>query len=485
MVAALAIVVSGCGGGGASSGLDDALSFVPKDAQIVIAIDTDTEGDQYKNLDKLIAKFPFGAQAKGSLKQKINASGKVDYDKDIKPLLGNDLVISVEASGVSGESEDTPYLVSWKVEDEDVAKRLLEKGTTKAGTAGGATIYKSSSGNAFAAIKDGTVLIARTQDYLEASIKRADGDDHMTEDQFNERLGDDLDKDALVRVTGDIEALLSKVPNGSAARKIKWVAGLRTFGAAVSVEDDGISYDSQTATEGVTETDLPLAEGEDPAPVVRRAGEIGFGIRNPAKTIRFYLAALQLDPQSYKQYTEGKAKVNKQLGIDVDRDVIDQLTGDATASVSLTGDFALRAGLADPDAMKATLEKVAPQLKKLAKKQGKSIGVSTPKGGGDGFYGIATPNGKKIAFGVVGENFVLATDAARAAQFAGQSASTVEDTNGALVFAADAGSIAKAIGAKQGQGQAAQILAGSLGDLIGSVEATTDGVSSHYKLNIK
>jgi catechol 2,3-dioxygenase-like lactoylglutathione lyase family enzyme len=325
------------------------------------------------------------------------------------------------------------------------------------------------------------LLVARTKEDIEAAVKRADGDGHMTEDSFNERLGD-LDKDALVRVTGDIRALFAKVPNAGAFAKQKWLASLRTFGAALLVEDDGISYDSEVKMEGLAPEDLPIAEGEKPAQVVRRAGEVGFGVRNPAQTLRFYAAALGLNPITARQYSTGKAKLNRQLGIDIDRDVIDQLTGDATGSVSLTGGFAFRAQVADPASAKATLAKVAKRLPKLAKRR--SLKLSKPKGG-DGFYGLSKPGGDQIAFGIVGENFVLATDPARAAQFAGQSASDVADTKGAIVLAADAGAIAKAIGAKQGQAPAAQILASSLGDLVGSVEAEPGKITSHYKLNVK
>jgi hypothetical protein len=151
-------------------------------------------------------------------------------------------------------------------------------------------------------------------------------------------------------------------------------------------------------------------------------------------------------------------------------------------STGLEEQFALRAELNDAAAFKATLDKAAKNLPKLAKD--KSLGLSTPKGG-DGFYGLASPDGEKVVFGVVGESLVLATDPNRAAQFGAQSPSTVEGANGAFVFATDAGALARSIVAQQGQEQAGNIVAGSLGDLVGSIEAQTDGITGRLKLNVK
>jgi hypothetical protein len=86
---------------------------------------------------------------------------------------------------------------------------------------------------------------------------------------------------------------------------------------------------------------------------------------------------------------------------------------------------------------------------------------------------------------VVGKSFVVATDAARAAQFAGQSPSTVNGAKGAFVLAFDARALANAAAAQRGQGVAAQLVTGSLGDLIGWVDSETSGLTGSFKLFIK
>jgi hypothetical protein len=485
-LAVLALVASGCGSKSSGGGLDTALSYVPKDAPLVVVVDTDPDGEQYQQVKKLIGKFPGGGSAIQGFKNGFNNSSGLDYEKDLKPLLGNDFVIAVASADAlqGGFQSSTPFVVAWKVEDEDAAKRLIEKnGATKAGKIDGSDYY-SSGPDTVSIVRDGAIVAAETKASLEAALDRADGDDHMTEDDFNSALGD-LDKDGLLRVVGDFEAILASSPEAEAAAdKVKWVGALRTFGVTLSAESDGIEWAFRANTEGeLTDKDLPLAAGEESAPVVKRAGEVGIGLRNPAQIVTFGEAAAQVtDPEGYAKYQAEKAKVNRQLGIDVDRDLIGQLTGNSAISIALNGDFAARADLKDPAAAEATLEKAAPRLQKLAKD--KPLGLVTPKDG-KGFYAIAKPNGDKVVFGVVGKTFVVATDAARAAQFAGQSPSVEPGAKGSLVVSSDARALANAVAEQQGRGVAARIVTGALGDLIGSVDTELDGITANFKLEIK
>ena len=67
-----ALLVAGCGGGEDSgSALDSALSYLPKDAPFAVAIDTDLDGDQYKAVQALLKKFPFGGQLQDSLRKQL------------------------------------------------------------------------------------------------------------------------------------------------------------------------------------------------------------------------------------------------------------------------------------------------------------------------------------------------------------------------------------------------------------------------------
>jgi hypothetical protein len=483
LLVAFALIPTGCGTkSSSSSGLGDALSYVPKGAPLVMAVDTDPNGAQFKQIDKLIGKFPFGGQVKEQFKSAFESSSRIDYDKDVKPLLGHDLVIAVTSAEGMHSGANHSYVAAWKVNDADAAKRLVQSDASKAGSAEGTDIYRHGDGT-FTAIKDDTLVAAGSQADLEAALKRPAGGDHMSEDDFNVSL-EGLNQDALVRVAGDFQAILAGSPKAATARKVKWLAALRTFGATASAEDDGIAWQFRVKTEGdLTDRDLPLAAGAESAPVVRRAGEVGIGIRNPAQVITFGEAVSRVtDPRGFARFQREKKSAGRKLGIDIDRDVIGQLTGNVAVSIALNGDFAARAELRDPAAAEATLKKAVPRLKRVAK--GKSIGISTPRNG-KGLYAVAEANGKKVVFGVVGKTFVAATDARRAAQFAGESPSTVSGLKGSFVLVSDARALANAIAEQRGQGTAARFVTGALGDLLGSVETDTGGLTANFKLQIK
>ena len=78
-----ALTAAGCGGGGSSSALDEALGYLPEDAPFVAAIETDIEGDQYKQLNRLVRKFPFGNRLAEQLQSQLEEGGDVDFDKDV------------------------------------------------------------------------------------------------------------------------------------------------------------------------------------------------------------------------------------------------------------------------------------------------------------------------------------------------------------------------------------------------------------------
>jgi hypothetical protein len=484
-LATAALALAGCGGSSGSS-TEDALGYMPKDAPLVFTLDTDPDGAQWQNVDHLLGKFPGAGVAKSQFKQGISrgSGGKIDYDRDLKPLLGNELVVTIPtAAGLSQASP--PVLIAWKVGDEGKAREMLLRDAKKVGTAEGADLYAASNGSSFMAITDSTLVAARTQTDLDAALKRHADGSGMTAGDLDKLMAGLGGGDALVRIGVNIDAALAASPKSAVASKVKWLAALRDSGQAIKAEDDGIEYDFRATTDGsLAPTDLPLAAGAQAPQIIRRAGEIGFGLRDAAQTIHFSEQVARLtNPAGFARYGKQKQHAAKVLGIDLDRDLIDQFSGDSTLSVSLDGAVAFRSAVKDPAALKATLQKAAPRLKKL--NPGRQLGISTPPGNREGLYAIAEPGGTKLVFGVVGNNFVAASDAARAGQVGGQSASTVPGAKGAFAMVLDARSVVNAALAKRGQGTAAQLLTGALGDFAGSVESETDALSGSFKLTVK
>jgi hypothetical protein len=261
------------------------------------------------------------------------------------------------------------------------------------------------------------------------------------------------------------------------------VGALRDVGFLIAAKADGVEIDFRTTSAGgLTDRDLPLAAGPEAAPVVRRASEVGFGMRNLGQLIQFLQSAKSAtDPAGFGRYEARKARIGVQLGIDIDRDVLSQFVGDTAVSVGIDGSFAVQSALRDPAAFGRTLRTAAPRLPAVERKRGlQVIAPTTP----NGLYTATTSSGRKYAFGMVGQKFVVATDAVRATDFAKQSASTVPGAKGSVTMAADARSLANAAAQRAGQG-AAGLFTGALGDVTGWVDSETSGLSGRLKLQIK
>jgi hypothetical protein len=485
LFAAIAVSASGCGGSSSSDPLGGPLSYMPKDTPVVVAIDTNLKSQQAQNVGKLLDKFgPIGNSIKQQLKKGVQSGSNVDFDTDIKPLLGNDLVVGIpDAKSLNGGG-NTPTIEAIKTKDAGKAKAAAAKGSTKVGSSHGADIYKDNSGT-YTAVQGDTLVGADTQAMLEAALARHDGGSHMSKDDFTSALGD-LDKNAIVRVAGNLQTIINQSPGSAKARNIKWVAALRKFGLTASAQPSSVAVDFQVQTAGgLADSDLPIASGSAGAPVVKRPGEIGIGLRNPQQVYNFVLSALQAtNPQQFGQFQAAKQQIGSRLGVNIDKDLIGQLTGNATASATTSSQFAARADLKNPATFKTALAKAVKALPAIANQfGGGGIKISAPK---NGFYGLTNSKTKKnYVFGVAGNSFVIATDAARAKQFAAQQPVPVAGAQGSVTLDVDTRAIVNQALKSSGLPPLLQAFTGSLGELSGYLKADTSSLRGNFTLKIQ
>ena len=490
----VALLVAGCGGGDDSgSALDSALAYLPKDTPFAVALDTDVGGDQYQALGTLLDKFPFGDQIKGSLVQQLErSSGGLSFEDDIKPVLGNPVVVgAANAEAITADSN--AFIVAGKAKDKGALDDLIDKlKPSKVGEASGATLY--SEGDSFTAVEGDEVVFANDESELKRALERADGDEHFDEDMFNKAF-DGLPESALVRVYTDLEELLKSDPGTVDARKVKWIGALRTLGVTAIAKDDAIDVDFRARTEGdLSDEDLPIAPGDEAPPVIKRDGEIGVGIRDLAHIVRFGENAGQaIDPAGFGDYQRAKQTIDKQLGVSLDDDLIGQLTGNLSASIALDGGFGVRAELKDPQAFERTLAKVADVLPSFAQGAGFGRVTLTKPSGSERFYVLSRADGGRVFFGVVDGVLVVASDARRASAMATAEPAAVQGASGSVVVGADGERLAAAF--LQEFGSALNIpdlgalgtglLTRPLGDLNGSVSASPDELRGKLTLAVE
>lgn len=482
-VAAIA-VAAGCGGDDASSGgLGGALAYVPAETPFAVAIDTDLDGDQYKSLDSILNRFPGADTIKALLKSQLSFGQEgVDFDKDLKPLLGNPAVISAtDVASFLSDSADSGFVAALQVEDTDALDSLIDKTKPKElGEVAGATVYQD--GDTFFAVEDDIVVLAGSRELLEQALERADGGESLSEEDFDAGL-EGLPDDALARVYVDLQGLLGRSEDAASARKIEWVDALRTLGLTISAQKESVDVEFNLRTEGgdLTEDDLPLAAGDEAAEVVQRPREISVGLRDPSQLVAFFESALQaVDPQTFGDYEQGKRALEGRLDLDIERDVIAQLTGNLSLSATIEGEFGARAELKDAGAFERTLDKVVTALPEF--------GVDDVRRRGD-LYELSSSDGLSLVFGVVDGAFVVASDAARARALASAQPEPVEDASGSLVVRADAEGIARQV-LQQIAPQfgipepVVPVFARPFDELRGSIATSTDGMTGKFSLTL-
>ena len=484
------LALGGCGGAegdDAASPLDNALGYLPEDAPLVASIDTNVKGNQYESIGKIVDKFPFGESVRSALKEVVEDEGG-DYE-DIEPLLGNEFVVGASsARALRGDGGDDDFVGAVQAKNKDKLEETVKADKPKEdGEKNGAKLYKDDDGDSFA-VKDDVLIVAGSKRLLEAALEQRDADDRLTEDTFDEATND-LPADALLRVSGDLQKLLASDPETQDARKVKWVSALRTFGATVSFKDDeaNVGFRLRTDSGTLTEKDLPLAAGAASPSIVDRAGEVAAGIKDPTQIVDFAEKAGQaIDPSGYGDYAQAKRTIERQLDLDIENDLLDQLEGDLSITFAVNGKFGARSEVKDPRRFDRTLAKLGKVLPDVAESAtGGSVGYAKPKKGGD-FYALATADGDSVVYGVVDRVFVLANDPRTAGQLSAEETEPVSGSKGSVVVNADAAQLVQQIlGQLGGAGLAGAAVTGPLGDLTGSMSSETSGITGNFTLNFK
>jgi hypothetical protein len=488
LFAAAAIALAGCGGGDdeASSPLDEALGHLPEDAGFAFVASTNL--DDYDSFRELLEKFPFAGRAEEMLKQSLE-QGDVDFDEQIRPLLGNEVVIGTDDNASFVDSEaDTPFVLAVETQDADKLEDLAESGGERTGESEGYDLYTGEDDDTFLAIDGEVLVLSNAEPTLENALKQRGEDDRLTEDDV-EAAFENLPEDAPLKAYVNVKALLAAAPNTEEALKVEWVDHIETFGLSAEAGDDSIAFDwsLRTDAEGLSDDDLPLASGSEAPQLLEReegTAEVVLGLRDPSQVLDFGLATAKvLDPAGFAEFESGKQAIGRRLGIDVDEDVLAQLTGDVTAAISIDGEFGLRAQLEDAGAFEQTLAKAMDRLPEFSG----DVTVTKPEQG-DRFYGIATADGDSFAVGVAEEALVVANNATLASEVATRALVDAEGQEGAFVTAADAEQLANAALARFSgglQGLGGTLFTGPLGEFLQSVSASTDGLTGRLELEVE
>ena len=173
VVAAASLAVAGCGGQASTgAGASEVAGFIPAGSPVYVELSTDLSGAQWTQTIALAKRFPgYGdllAEAAKGL-----ASEKLDFQGQIKPLLGSSAALGVfDVKGVDGSSPDASVVGAIDLADGKEADFIKfaetgDKPSKKVGQHDGVDLYGD--GEMVFGIVDGTVVLSDT----EARVNRA------------------------------------------------------------------------------------------------------------------------------------------------------------------------------------------------------------------------------------------------------------------------------------------------------------------------
>jgi hypothetical protein len=507
LLAALVLAATGCGGvktgGGGDAG--DALAYLAADSATIILVSTDVDGEQWEQLDEKVFR-QFDGQDQKTLDEYAEQAARsagVDWEDDVKPLLGNDIAIGIEGDPMSflGGEGEASVTAALETREGDVQEVLEKARFERDSEASGATLYRApNDDDVTVAEENGVLVFSDDEEALRRALERRDGADGLKQDAVENGLAG-LPAEAVVRAFGKAEGLADQEQLRRFA-SIPLVQALETWGLAVGFRQDDLNVDVSVHLDGeqLDEGDLPLATGAESPEIVIRPGEMSGGNRNQSQTTAFLLRALRAGyPDS--RFVKAADAIEKEVGIDFEQEILRQFDGPSASYVSPDGKiFAARSEVRDPEALKAVLPKIAPHLPALVEglqglqSEGMALlflfapdapaaapmqGVEVdPPATEDGFYRISGLTGdgpSELYLGLVGDVFVVASDEQRAREIAKADTEPADGAKGAGVLRADLTRL----------GEVLPLLLPVPGkELVASLEASTDELRARVRVEL-
>ena len=438
----------------------------------MILISTDVDGEQWEQFDRRVYRPTVADDEEGGAPETLDDfatdSAKdvgLDWDEDVKPLLGNDIAVGIEGDAMAllGGDGEVSITAALDTRGGDIEEVLEKAKFESAGETNGATLYRSEGDDeAMFAVEDGVLVFGEDEQALRRALARRDDGGGVEQSTVDNALSD-LPGESLVRVFGSLDSLNAQ-EEIRRFRDLPLVQALESWGLTAGFGDGALNVDVAVRLdeEQVDEADLPLVTGAEAPEIVLREGELSGGNRNQSQTTAFLLRALRAGyPDS--RFVKAADAIEEELGIDFEQEILRQFDGPSASYVSPDGQiFAARSEVRDPEALREVLPRIAPHLPALVEglqgleSEGMALlflfapdapaaapmsGVKVdPPETEDGFYRISGLTGEgpsELYLGLVGDVFVVASDEQRAREIADADTIAAEGAQGAGVLRAD------------------------------------------------
>lgn len=411
--AALALLpLAGCGGDdGSSAASGDSLArFIPKAAPFYVEGSVRPSGDLGKNLDTTIAEFAPG-QSLEKLLAKAFQSDKVNYDKDVKPWLGERAGIAVTGLQKPPKQHDPDVAAVVQTTDDKAPLDLLRrtaKGKVAEREYNGVKYIFDTADDTAAAVEDKTLLIG-TEGGFKAAVDASKGDG-LDKNPNYAKVTDKVKENAVAVAYGDLGRVFELAKDSGNAQQLESFRelvnrqGVKTFGAGVAVTDSAVKVRLAAATP----ENPDAAKAAETVAALPAGAWAAFGLGDLGKSISDGLDSLKSAGTPGLDIQSGLDQLKQQAGIDVQRDFLAWMgqTGLFVRGASLTDiGGALVVQSKDPAATKAALSKSRTLV------AGAGLRPQDLSGSGiDDGFSVAAPGSTPVEIfaALAGDRFVLA-----------------------------------------------------------------------------
>jgi Protein of unknown function (DUF3352) len=261
LLAALAVVVAGCGGAAQKGKVSSTAgaTMVTAHALAYVTVSSDLGSNQWKQVDELSHKFPGRDKAIAQIKKSLS-SQNVDYNSDIKPALGPE----VDVAFVNGATpSDVSFAALTKPDDPAKFKALVAK-MNRDSSGGPGAVYRE--------VGNGWYALSETQQMIDRVVETNESNSLAHDPTFNDGLAK-LPSEALAKayVNGpELATLLRQaVQQSNTPLDLSSLGGidkLDYISASLSAESDGVRLGgavsgSGSATLGSGEYTSKLMDG--------------------------------------------------------------------------------------------------------------------------------------------------------------------------------------------------------------------------------
>ncbi len=434
VIAVFAIVATGCGSSASADSTGapaEVAKLIPASSPLYVELDTNVEDVQWSRALALAKRFPAYDDLEAEFKKEL-AEAKLDFETDIRPLLGGRAALaagevqvpdSLGSSDAGDLLDQTGFLAALQLEDgkdAEVLELITRDGDlTKRGDRNGVDYY-ADNGDTFGAVADGFLAIADSEANLFAVMDRiaGSGDALSDVDKFKDAL-DGLPEGAIARMYLDIGSLaqdsISSVDQvddlGFGIQDLEKAA----VGAVLLTEDNGVRLKGSVIgansglTDAVTEFSPKLA-AQLPADSVAYLGFADLSSQIEALITQLESAeGADVGPQ----LSQAAGQLDALLGVSVD-DLSALASGEHAFAVTNDGGKLGLAGILEvEDGARATatldaLRQALPGLAGLAG-GGATVPTFTPASLANGVSGWELPIDEdfSLVYGVDGDQVVL------------------------------------------------------------------------------